>query len=166
MAPFGSGKDAKTCRLQVITLDHVIEGTAEMSGRNLAYYTLLTDVTMRSANPSARVAPPGSTLAIGENTRAIVGIVPLDDAAREDLLKRASTGDHELPIEVYTGPYVVRGTVLGFDADPKVLVQASALAVRDAEIESIAAGSALGTWQVPFVLLYMSQLQGLVLTAA
>jgi hypothetical protein len=162
MTPFGSHKDASG-RVQVITLDHVIEGTAALSGRNLAYFTLLTDVTMRSANPAVR-PPAGSTLAIGEDTGAVIGVAPLDDAAREALLSRASTGKHELPIEVYTGPYVVRGTVLGFDDDPKVLVQASELAIRDAEIESIAPGSALGTWQVPLILLYMHQLQGLVLT--
>jgi hypothetical protein len=166
MALFGSGHHADTsCRLQVITLDHVIDGTTEISGRNLTYYTLLTDATVRSANPSARPVPSGSTLAIGEDTSAIIAVVPLDDAAHEELLKRATTGKHELPVAVFTGPYVVRGTVLGFDDDPKVLVQASDLAIRDAEIESIAPGSTLGTWQAPLVLLYMHHVQGLVVTA-
>src|SRR5436190_10198674 len=117
------------CRLQVLLLDHVIEGTADISGQNLIRFTLLTEVTARSVNASAP-APRGTTWAIGEDTGALIGFVPLDEAAHEELLSRAVNGKHELPADVYTGPYVVRGTLLAFDDDPKVLVNASPLAMR------------------------------------
>jgi hypothetical protein len=116
-------------------------------------------VTIRSAGGSTSA----SAWAVGEDTSAIIGLVPLDDEAHEELLARATKGKHELPCTIYTGPYVVRGTLLGFDEDPKVLAQARALAVRDAEIESLTPGSPLGTVNVPLVLLYMNQPQGLVL---
>jgi len=166
LALFGSkdkdGGSDSGCRLQVITLDYVVEGTADMSGQNFVRFTLLTDATIRPANGGSPVS--ASSWALGEDTRGVIGYVPLDDRSHEELLGRATKGKDDLPATVYVGPYVVRGTILAFDDDPKVLAQAHWLPLRDASIESIAAGSTLGTWQAPLVVLTMYHLQGLVPT--
>lgn len=158
----GSGPDPG-CRLQVITLNYVVEGSADMSGQNFVRFTLLTDATIRPVDGSAPMS--ASSWALGEDTHAVIGYVPLDETSHEELLSRATKGKDEVPAAIYVGPYVVRGTILGFDDDPKVLAQAHWVPVRDATIESIAPGSTLGTWQAPLVVLTMYHLQGLALPA-
>jgi hypothetical protein len=154
-----SGSDSD-CRLQVITLNYVVEGSADMSGQNFVRFTLLTDVTVRPVDGSAPT--PAPSWALGEDTHGVIGYVPLDEQAHEELLGRATKGKDEVPATIYTGPWVVRGTILGFDDDPKVLAQAHWVPVRDAEIRSVAPGSTLEPIHAPLVVLTMYHLQGLV----
>jgi hypothetical protein len=160
---FGSKDDDPPCRLQVLTLDHVIEGSADISGQNLIRLIYLTDVTMRPASGSTPPAPRGSTWAIGEDMSAVIGLVPLDEKANQELYERGNPGKHELRADVYTGPYVVRGTLLAIDDDPKVITQVRSMVCLNAEIECLAPGSTLGSWSAPLILLFMNQLQGMVL---
>jgi hypothetical protein len=41
--------------------------------------------------------------------------------------------------------------------------EAAAEWVRDAQVECLAPGSSLGTWQVPLLLVFLTQFQGVVL---
>lgn len=157
------GSKSATHQLRVLTLDYVVEGTADISGQNLIRLFVLTGATMRAASGSTPPAPRGSTWAIGEVQAAVIGVAPVDEAGHDALLRFVVTGKHQLQADVYTGPYRVRGTILAPDDDPKVLVNLGRLMVRDAEVECLAPGAELGVWQAPSVLLFMNQLQGLVL---
>ena len=64
MPLFGS-KRSSSHRVQVLTLDHLIEGTAELSGQNLIRLFVLTDASMRAARGATPPAPRGTTWAIG-----------------------------------------------------------------------------------------------------
>jgi hypothetical protein len=167
VALFGSkDKDSGSdpgCRLQVLTLNYVVEGSADMSGQNFVRFTLLTDVTIRPVDGSAPMTAP--SWALGEDSSGVIAYVPLDETSHEELLGRATKGKDEVPATVYTGPWVVRGTILAFDDDPKVLAQAHWLPLKDAEIRSVAPGSTLEPIQAPLVVLTMYHLQGLVATA-
>src|SRR5262245_53166913 len=118
---------------------------------------------MHSASGSTPPAPRGSTWAIGEEFGSVIGLAPLDEKANQELYDRGNPGKHELRADVYTGPYVVRGTLLAIDDDPKVISQVRSVVCRDAEIECLAPGSTLGKWNAPLILLFMNHLQGLVL---
>jgi hypothetical protein len=147
----------------VITLNYVVEGSADMSGQNFVRFTLLTDATIRPVDGST--ATYASSWALGEDANAVIAYVPLDETSHEELLGRATKGGNEVQAAIYAGPYVFRGTILGFDDDPKVLAQAHWVPMRDATIESVAPGSTLGSWQVPLVVVTMYHLQGLALPA-
>jgi hypothetical protein len=162
MPLFGS-KDDKSHRVQVLTLDYVVEGTAEISGQNLVYFVSLEDATMRSASGAASPEPRGTRWATGESFDGVVGVAALDEAGSEAVLEYAVTGKQELPADIYTGPYRVRGTLLASDDDPKVIANVTPMALRDAQVDCLAPGSALGSWQVPAIVLYGTQMQGVVL---
>jgi hypothetical protein len=148
--------------VQVLTLDYLIDGTVELSGQNLIRIFTLTGVTMRAARGAAAPEPLGSTWAIGEEYGGLVAVAPTDEAGHEALAEYADTGKHELRADVFTGSYRVRGTLLAPDDDPKVLGNLGRLMVREPEIECLAPGATLGTWRPPSALLFMSQLQGIV----
>jgi hypothetical protein len=162
---FGS-KGGASHRVQVLTLDYLIDGTAELSGQNLIRIFTLTDVTMRAASGAVPPSPGGSTWAIGEEYGGLVAVAPVDAAGHEALERYADTGKHELRADVFTGSYRVRGTILAPDDDPAVLANLGRLMVRDPEIECLAPGATLGTWRPPSALLLMSRLQGIVLASA
>ena len=161
MPLFGS-KRSSSHRVQVLTLDHLIEGTAELSGQNLIRLFVLTDVSMRAARGATPPAPRGTTWAIGEDYSGLVAVAPVDESGHEALLDFADTGEHELDADVFTGPYRVRGTMLVPDDDPAVLANLGRLMVRDPEVECLGPGATLGTWRPPSALLFMTQLQGIV----
>ena len=165
MSPFGSKKDS-THRVQVLTLDYLVEGTAGLSGQNLIRVFELTDVTMRAARGAAEPAPRGSTWAIGEEYDGLIAVAPVDDGGYEALAEYANPGKHELAADVFTGPYRVRGTILAPVDDATSLANLGRLWMRDVEVECLAAGATLGTWQPPAVLLFASQLQGIVLAGS
>jgi hypothetical protein len=163
MAPFGSRKDSSPLRIQVLTLDYLVEGMADFSGQNFIRFIYLTDVSMRSGCGGADPAPRGSTWSVGETMRGVIGFIGQDEEAKEKVLEWGNAGKHELPADIYTGPYRVRGTLLAPDDDPKMLANLAPTVMRDAEIECLAPGSALGSFQAPAVMLYMTELQGVVL---
>jgi hypothetical protein len=158
---FGS-KDSSPHRVQVLTLDYLIDGTAELSGQNLIRLFRLTDVSMRAARGAAPPEPRGGTWAIGEEYGGLIAVAPVDAAGHEALEDYADTGKHELDVDIYTGPYRVRGTLLAPDDDPAVIANLGRLMVREPEIECLAAGATLGTWRPPSALLFMTQFQGIV----
>ena len=51
-------------RVQVLTLDYLIDGTAELSGQNLIRLFTLADVSMRAASGATPPAAGGSTSAL------------------------------------------------------------------------------------------------------
>jgi hypothetical protein len=159
---FGSSKGSAPLRVQVLTLDYLIDGTAELSGQNLIRQFVLTDVTMSPARGATAPEPLGATWAIGEEYDGLIAVAPVDAAGHEELAAFADTGKHELRADVFTGPYRVRGTILAPDDDPAVLGNLGRLMVRDPEIECLAPGATLGTWRPPSALLFMSRLQGIV----
>jgi hypothetical protein len=161
MPLFGSSKGSAAHRVQVLTLDYLIDGTAELSGQNLIRLFTLSDVTMRAARGAAP-EPLGATWTIGEEYGGLVAVAPVDAAGHEALEGYADTGRHEVRADVFTGPYRVRGTILAPDDDPKVLANLGRLMVREPEVECLAPGATLGTWRPPSALLFMSQLQGIV----
>jgi hypothetical protein len=164
MAPFGSRKDSPPpLQVQVLTLDYVVEGMADFSGQNFIRLIQLTDATMRSATGAAAPAPRGTTWAVGETMQGVVGVAAQGDAAAEQLFDYGSAGKHELAADIYTGPYRVRGTLLSPLDDAEEIANLTPVVLRDAEIESLAAGSSLGGWRAQAVMLYMTQLQGVVL---
>ena len=162
---FGGSKGSASHRVQVLTLDYLIDGTAELSGQNLIRIFTLTGVTMRAARGSAAPDPGGSTWTIGEEYDGLIAVAPLDAAGHEALEGYADTGKHELRADVFTGPYRVRGTILAPNDDPAVLANLGRLMVREPEIECLAPGATLGTWRPPSALLFMSRLQGIVAAA-
>ena len=162
MPLFGGSKGSASHRVQVLTLDYLIDGTAELSGQNLIRIFTLTDVTMRPARGSEAPEPLGATWAIGEEYGGLIAVAPVDAAGHEALERYADSGSHELRADVFTGPYRVRGTILAPDDDPAVLANLGRLMVRDPEIECLAPGSTLGAWRPPSALLFMSQFQGIV----
>jgi len=159
---FGGSKGSASHRVQVLTLDYLIDGTVELSGQNLIRIFTLTDVTMRAARGSVAPEPLGATWAIGEEYGGLIAVAPVDAAGHAALERYADTGSHELRADVFTGPYRVRGTILAPDDDPAVLANLGRLMVRDPEIECLAPGATLGTWRPPSALLFMSQFQGIV----
>jgi hypothetical protein len=164
---FGGSKSASAShRVQVLTLDYLVDGTAELSGQNLIRLFTLTEVSMRAARGATPPEPLGTTWAIGEEYGGLIAVAPVDAAGSEALVRYADAGDHELRADVFTGPYRVRGTILAPDDDPAVLANLGRLMVRDPEIECLAPGATLGTWRPPSALLFMSQLQGIVLASA
>jgi len=165
MSPFGSKQDS-THRVQVLTLDYLVEGTAELSGQNLIRVFELTDVTMRPARGAAEPAPRGSTWAIGETYDGLIAIAPVDDDGRDALMEYADVGKHELPADVFTGPYRVRGTILAPVDDATSLANLGRLWLRDVEVECLAPGATLGTWEPSSALLFLSRLQGIVLAGS
>jgi hypothetical protein len=70
VSPFGSKSSPH--RVQVLTLDYLVEGTADLSGQNLIRIFELTDATMRAASGSTEPAPRGSTWAIGEEYGGLI----------------------------------------------------------------------------------------------
>lgn len=162
MSPFGS-KKSSTHRVQVLTLDYLVEGTAELSGQNLIRIFGLTDVTMRAASGDADPAPLGSTWGIGEVYDGLIAVAPVDDEGREALMEYADVGDHELLADVFTGPYRVRGTIHAPVDDAVTLANLGRLWLEDVEVDCLAPGATLGTWKPPSALLFMSRLQGIVL---
>jgi hypothetical protein len=52
---------------------------------------------------------------------------------------------------------------LTYARDPQMLANLAPTVMRDAEVECLAPGSALGSFGAPAVMLYMTQLQGVVL---
>ena len=164
MSPFGSKSSPQ--RLQVLTLDYLIDGTADLSGQNLIRIFELTDVTMRAARGDVEPAPRGSTWAIGETYEGLIAVAPVDEEGFEALARYADTGKHELPADVFTGPYRVRGTILAPVDEPASLANLGRLMLRDVEVECLEPGATLGTWQPPSALLFMSQLQGIVLAGS
>jgi hypothetical protein len=159
---FGSSKGSASHRVQVLTLDYLIDGTADLSGQNLIRLFTLTDVTMRAARGPAEPEPLGSTWAIGEEYDGLIAVAPVDAPGHDALVGYADAGKYELRADVFTGPYRVRGTILAPDDDPKVLGNLGRLMVRDPEVECLAPGATLGTWRPPSALLFMSRLQGIV----
>jgi hypothetical protein len=159
---FGSSKGSASHRVQVLTLEYLIDGTVELSGQNLIRLFVLTDLSMRAARGATPPEPGGSTWAIGEDYGGLIAVAPLDAAGHEALERYASTGKHEVQADVFTGPYRVRGTILAPDDDPSVLANLGRLMVREPEVECLAPGATLGTWRPPSALLFMSQLQGIV----
>lgn len=166
MPLFGSKDGDSAHRVQVLTLDYLIDGTAELSGQNLIRLFTLTDVSMRAASGATAPAPGGSTWAIGEHYGGLVAVAPVDAAGHEALERYAVTGKHEVRADVFTGAYRVRGTILSPDDDPKVIANLGRLMVRDPEVQCLAPGATLGTWRPPSALLFMSQLQGIVVHSA
>ncbi len=166
MPLFGSKGGDASHRVQVLTLDYLIDGTAELSGQNLIRLFALTDVTMRATRGATAPAPSGSTWAIGEEYGGLIAVAPVDAAGHEALERYADTGKHEVRADVFTGPYRVRGTILAPDDDPTVLANLGRLMVREPEVECLAPGATLGTWRPPSALLFMSQLQGIVAASA
>ena len=162
MPLFGSSKGSASHRVQVLTLEYLIDGTADLSGQNLIRLFTLTDVSMRAARGAAPPEPSGSTWTIGEEYGGLIAVAPVDAAGQEALERFATTGKHEVRADVFTGPYRVRGTILAPDDDPKVLANLGRLFVRDPEVDCLAPGATLGTWRPPSALLFMSQLQGIV----
>ena len=57
----------------------------------------------------------------------------------------------------------MRGTLLASDDDPKVIANVTPMALREAQVDCLAPGSSLGSWQVPAIVLYGTQMQGVVL---
>ncbi|HEY7632449.1 MAG TPA: hypothetical protein VH817_17220 [Thermoleophilaceae bacterium] len=164
MSPFGSKKDSPPIQVQVLTLDYLVEGTADFSGQNFIRFIYLTDVTMRSASGSAAPAPRGTTWAVGETMRGVIGFIGRDEAGIEKVREWGNAGKDELAADIYTGPYRVRGTLLSpVGDDAKALANLAPIVLRDAEVECLAPGSTLGSWQAPAILLYMTQVQGIML---
>ena len=163
MAPFGSRKDEEPLRIQVLTQDYLVEGNAVFSGQNFIRLIYMTDVTMRAARGDADPVPRGSTWSVGETMAGVIGFIGQDQAAQEKVLEWGNAGKHELQADIYTGPYRVRGTLLATDDDPEVLANLLPTVVRDAQVDCLAPGSTLGSFQAPAILLYMTQLQGIVL---
>ena len=164
MSPFGSKSSPQ--RVQVLTLDYLIDGTADLSGQNLIRIFELTDVTMRAARGDAEPAPRGSTWAIGETYDGLIAVAPVDEEGFEALAGYADTGKHEIPADVFTGPYRVRGTILAPVDEAASLANLGRLMLRDVEVDCLAPGSTLGTWRPPSALLFMSRLQGIVLAGS
>ena len=162
MSPFGS-KKGSTHRVQVLTLDYLVEGTAELSGQNLIRIFGLTDVTMRAARGDTDPAPRGSIWGIGEVYDGLIAVAPVDDEGREALMEYADVGKHELPADVFTGTYRVRGTIHAPVDDAVTLANLGRLWLEDVEVDCLAPGATLGTWKPPSALLFMSRLQGIVL---
>ena len=161
MSPFGSKSSPH--RVQVLTLDYLVEGTADLSGQNLIRIFGLTEATMRAASGSTerhRAARRGRSEYGGLNA-----VAPVDDAGHEALLGYADTGKQEVQADVFTGPYRVRGTILAPFDEPANLANLGRLMLRDVEVECLAPGATLGTWRPPSALLFMSQLQGIVVAA-
>jgi hypothetical protein len=159
---FGSSKGSASHRVQVLTLDYLIDGTAELSGQNLIRVFTLSDVTIRAARGATAPEPFGSTWAIGEEYGGLIAVAPVDAAGHEALQGYADTGKREVRADVFTGSYRVRGTILAPDEDPAVLANLGRLMVRDPEVECLAPDATFGTWRPPSALLFMSQLQGIV----
>lgn len=163
MPLFGS-KGSSSHRVQVLTLDYLIDGTAELSGQNLIRLFQLTDVSMQAARGATPPAPHGATWTIGEDYRGLIAVAPIDASGHEAPQRYADTGKYELHADVYTGPYRIRGAVLAPDDDPAVLANLGRLMVRDPEVECLAPGATLGTWRPPSALLFMTEFQGIVVT--
>ena len=162
MPLFGASKSRPTYRLQVLTLDYLIDGTADLSGQNMIRLFTLHDVSMRAARGATPPEPLATRWAIGEDYGGLIAVAPVDAEGHEALVEFADTGRHELRADVFTGPYRVRGTLLAPDDDPTVIANLGRLMVRDPEIDCLAPGATLGTWRPPSALLFMSQLQGIV----
>jgi hypothetical protein len=160
MAPFGSRKDESPIRVQVLTVDYVVDGLVRFSGQNFVRLIHLTDATMRSTSGGAAPEPRGTGWAVGERMDGVVGVAAQDGEGTEKLLDYGNAGKHELAADIYTGPYRVRGTLLAPDGDPEMLANLAPVVMRDVQIDSLAGGSG---WSASAVLLYMTQLQGIVL---
>src|SRR4051794_26572696 len=163
MSPFGSKKDDEPLRIQVLTLDYLVEGTAVFSGQNFIRFIHMTDVSMRATRAGVDPAPRGTTWSVGETMKGVIGFIGQDEAAQQKVLEWGNVGKHELAADIYTGPYRVRGTLLGTADDPKVLANPLPVVVRDAQIDCLASGATLASLQAPAVMLYMTELQGIVL---
>lgn len=165
MSPFGS-KKSSSHRVQVLSLDYLLEGTVELSGQNLIRIFELTEMTMQAASGETQPEPRGSTWAIGEEYDGLIAVAPLDDEGREALMEHADVGKHELPADVFTGPYRVRGTIHAPVDEAATLANLTRLWVTDVEVECLAPGSTLGTWRPSALMLFMSRLQGIVLAGS
>ena len=115
---------------------------------------------MRAASGGAAPEPLGSTWAVGENDEALIAIAALDSDGAERVEAFGNPGRHALRADVFTGPYRVRGTILSPDDDPRVVGNLGRIVMRDAEIACLAPGG--DAWAVPSVLLFMRQVQGIV----
>ena len=84
MPLFGS-KGSSSHRVQVLTLDYLIDGTAELSGQNLIRLFQLTDVSMQAARGATSPAPLGATWTIGEDYSGLIAVAPVDASGHEAL---------------------------------------------------------------------------------
>jgi len=139
---------------QILTSEYLVEGHLQnpeiLNARDSDFWNMreamftsgvwLTTVTVQ---PTGNYAVAAQSL--GQAVRvcgdALVAVIPRDEASLALIRKNNAAWRYPLPAEVYAGPYVIRGTVLGkgnnlgaFDWDTFLM--------RDVEISSVLPNSA------------------------
>ncbi len=145
--------------VQVLTLDYLVDGYIEGS-HDKAYFRAMANVLFNIALANARFQATGSlqvpgreaapwTLVYGEQ---LVALIPWDKDSFNAAMQ--ANGDYKIatPGEVYVGNYLIRGTVLSYNANLNVMATQHSFPVQNAEITCRLPGSTWPGLKAPYVM--------------
>ena len=155
--------------VQALTLDYLVDGYID-SSHDKAYFramdNALYNIGLANVHFQATGSLPGPardsapwTLVYGEQ---LVALVPCDEASLVNAVQLNNGYKVATQAEVYAGSYVIRGTVLSYDANGSVFQSFRSFPVQDAEVICRLPGAQWTGLKAPY-LVVMSQHKQLVL---
>lgn len=164
-------------RMQVLTLDYLIEGNVEPTGEvssllmgGRQYYENRYHVILKPAHlqPTGGLATPALTVAqwTVQHRNGLVAVIPRDEAGTQELLKAAQGKTFTFRAVLYAGSYVIRASLspVGMFGKPEmpgaVFEQFAFIPAQDAEIECQAPGAQMRKLAAPWLVLNTEVIQG------
>jgi hypothetical protein len=163
-----------TWALQLLTPDYLIDGLCDTD--RYPIYTF-SSANYHSCIPtdalqliSTRVRPTGS-LVLPDSAvpnwnvtfyNGFIAVIPRDDAS-QDYFRSNLSQYPDVEVDVYTGPYVIHGTLPIEKKEFKKLEFLFSFIVKDAVIDCLHPNSFLHDYHVPFAMVRTLQVQGIVM---
>jgi hypothetical protein len=127
--------------VQALTLDYLVDGYIDGRQDN-AYFRVMDNVLYNIGLVNVRFQPTGNllgpapdsapwTIVYGEQ---LVALIPCDEASLANAMQINNGFKVATRAEVFVGSYVIRGTVLSYDANGRVFQSFRSFPVQDAEI--------------------------------
>ena len=149
--------------VQALTLDYLVDGYIDGSHDkayframdNALYNIGLTNVHFQATGSlpvPVRDSAPWAML-YGEQ---LVALIPCDEASLANAVQLNNGDKVATPAEVYVGSYIIRGTVLSYDANGSVFQSFRSFPVQDAEVICRLPGAQWTGLKTPY-LVVMSQ---------
>ncbi|MFN8528265.1 MAG: hypothetical protein U0670_06615 [Anaerolineae bacterium] len=92
----------------------------------------------------------------------LVLAAPWDDAGVAFFLKQNRDMKYPFNVEAYVGQYVVRGTMYGHVKDFSLLTLGRSVAIQNATVDGIAPVSRVKSLRIPYGVLHLTRMQGIV----
>ena len=154
--------------VQALTLDYLVDGYIDGS-QDKAYFRVMDNVLYNIGLVNVRFQATGGlpgplpdsaqlTFVYGEQ---LVALIPSDEASLASALQSNNGFTVATLVEVYVGSYVIRGTLLSYDANGRVFQSYRGFPVQDAEISCRLPGAQWDGLKAPY-LVVLSQHKQLV----